>query len=60
MMFENSCWDYVLQDISKFFGWCILCIDVEMVDIWGGGLFYYIFQKEDIECFFEEVDFSFN
>lgn len=55
---ENSRRDYVPQDISKFLGRRTLRTDVETADIRGGGLLYYIFQKEDIERSFEEVDFS--
>lgn len=50
--------DYVPQDISKFLGRRTLRTDVETADIRGGGLLYYIFQEEDIERSFEEVDFS--
>ena len=55
---ENGRRDYLPQDISKFLGRRTLRTDVETADIRGGGLLYYIFQKEDIERSFEEIDFS--
>lgn len=50
--------DYVPQDISKFLGRRTLRTDVETANIRGGGLLYYIFQEEDMERPFDEINFS--
>lgn len=50
--------DYVPEDISKFLGRRDLRTDVEMADIRGGGLLYYIFTADDIERKFEDVDYA--
>lgn len=50
--------DYVPADISKFMGKRSLRTKVEIADIRGGGLLYYIFNGKDKEQSFDNQSFS--
>ncbi|MEZ5038645.1 MAG: hypothetical protein R2828_02080 [Saprospiraceae bacterium] len=49
--------DFIPYDISKFLGRRDLRTKVEMADIRGGGLMYYIFNREEITQPFETISY---
>ncbi|PHN06412.1 hypothetical protein [Flavilitoribacter nigricans] len=49
--------DYVPGDLSKFLGRRDLRTKVETANIRGGGMLYYIFNPDDIEKPFDEINF---
>ena len=50
--------DYVPRDISKFLGRRDLRTKVESANISGGGLLYYIFNRDEISFPFDEITYS--
>ncbi len=55
---KNSKRDYVPADIDKFLGRRNLRTKVEVADISGGGLLFYIFGDAEMQRSFDEINYS--